>query len=565
MSNDVIEYLIDGTSGLAPGDVSGSAIVVGVCSTGTVGKAYLLGKRSDLTGLLGTGPLVDRLRDIFATGGQEPVVIAVPVEGLPGGYIGNVKHTGNGPDATTSGVASANTDAVVQIVVAGQLGTATYKLSLDGGDTWGNSTSTPANGQITLGESGTVLTLAEGAHIKDDTYAVTVRGPIGPVKQIGKGPAVTVTGTVKAASELVLLVTGAGGRNVGTYQLSEDGGDNWSSIYTLPVDGEIPVTSLGVTITIPEEDLTLGTEYHCRLNAPVPSISAVMSALETPLALYDPEFVYIVGPSDAVDWAACGAKVDELWNLHRPTYIKTEFRLPYDDEDLSDWVAAWKVERATYSHRFVQSIVAFGEVSDSTGLSKLRNWGGLQCGRVLSIPVHRATGRVLDGAISQATLPDGWVENDIHEALENAGAVSAKMYAGLSGVYWGDSRTLAEPTSDYQYEEILRVVFKAVRLARIAALKSMYDEAGDPTQEGNASGLAYLKGNIENALDTMTKAVPKELIAYVIEIPSGQDIVNNGVAVEQTLIGVPIIRKIKLYSNYTYAGSNFDPRLKEAA
>ncbi|OIQ51031.1 hypothetical protein BerOc1_02976 [Pseudodesulfovibrio hydrargyri] len=563
--NDVIEYLIDGTSGLAPGDVSGSAVIVGVCSKGTVGKAYLLGKRSDLTERLGTGPLVDRLRDVFATGGQEPTVIAVPVEGLPGGYIGNVGHTGSGPDAAVSGVAGANADAVVQIVVAGQLGTATYKLSLDGGETWGNATATPANGQIILGESGAVLTLAEGAHVENDAYAVTVRGPIGPVKRIGAGPTITVTGTVKAGAEVVLLVTGAGGRNVGTYQLSEDGGDNWGPVRTIPVDGAIPVSSTGVTVTVPDEDLTLGTEYHCRLNAPVPSITAVMGALETPLALYDPEFVYIVGPSDAVDWAACGVRADELWNQHRPTYIKTEFRLPYDGEDLNDWVAAWKTERARYSHRFVQSIAAFGEVSDSTGLRRLRNWGGLQCGRVLSIPVHRATGRVSDGPVSQGTLPDGWVENGIHEALEDAGAVSAKMYAGLSGVYWGDSRTLAEPTSDYRYEEILRVVFKAVRLARIAALKSMYDEAGDPALEGNASGLAYLKGSIENALDTMTKATPREMVGYVVAIPSGQDIVNNGVGVEQTLIGVPIIRKIKLFSNFTYAGSNFDPRLKEVA
>ena len=89
---DVLEYLVDGTSGLAPGGVEGAAIVVGVCSLGQVGKGYLLGKESDLAGLLGVGPLVDRLRDVFATGGQNPVVIAVPVEGLPGGYISPVSR-----------------------------------------------------------------------------------------------------------------------------------------------------------------------------------------------------------------------------------------------------------------------------------------------------------------------------------------------------------------------------------------------------------------------------------------------------------------------------------------
>lgn len=97
---------------------------------------------------------------------------------------------------------------------------------------------------------------------------------------------------------------------------------------------------------------------------------------------------------------------------------------------------------------------------------------------------------------------------------------------------------------------------------RIAALKSMYDEAGDVLLGDNALGLAYLKADIENALDTMVKAKPQELAGYVVNIPSGQDVVNNGVAVETTLIGIPIIRQIKLYSNYVYAGSNFDPRMK---
>jgi len=563
--NDVIEYLIDGSSGLAPGSVSGTALVAGVCSAGTVGKGYLLGKSSDLNALLGVGPLVDRLRDLFATGGQEPIVIAVPVPGLPGGYIGAVKHTSAGaepgPEASASGIGAGNADAVLEIVTSGQLGTATYKLSLDGGATWENATATPANGQVTLGASGAILTLAEGAHASGDRYAVIVRGPIGPVSQVGSGPAIDVTGTVLAAAEVVLRITAAGGRNVGTYQLSTDGGDSFGMVRTLPLDGAIPVPGAGVSITVPDEDMSLGTEYSVRLSAPVPSITSVMTALETPLALYDVEFVYLVGPSDAVDWAACGAKADELWNAHRPTYFKTEYRLPRDGEDLNDWASAWKSERASYAHRFVQNIVAFGEVAESTGQSRLRNWGGLQAGRVLSVPVQRATGRVRDGGISQGTLPEGWNEGT-QSILETAGAVTAKSYAGLTSPYWGDSRTMAEDTSDFRYEEVLRVTFKAVRLARIAALKGMYDEGGDPAREGGATGLEALSTDIENALDTMTKAKPKELADRIVTIPPGQDIVNNGVGVELDLIGIPIIRKIKLFTRYIYAGSSFDPRIE---
>ena len=63
-----------------------------------------------------------------------------------------------------------------------------------------------------------------------------------------------------------------------------------------------------------------------------------------------------------------------------------------------------------------------------------------------------------------------------------------------------------------------------------------------------------------HSLAAKKETLPPELAAYVVNIPSGQDIVNNGVAVEITLIGIPIIRQIKLYFSYAYAGGKFDPR-----
>ncbi|HBV42650.1 MAG TPA: DUF2586 domain-containing protein, partial [Desulfovibrio sp.] len=84
---DVLEYLVDGTSGLAPGGVDGSAIICGVCSKGEVGKGYLIGKSSDLASMLGVGTLVDRVKDALLTAGQEATLIAVPCQGNAGGYI----------------------------------------------------------------------------------------------------------------------------------------------------------------------------------------------------------------------------------------------------------------------------------------------------------------------------------------------------------------------------------------------------------------------------------------------------------------------------------------------
>ncbi|MFZ2949450.1 MAG: DUF2586 domain-containing protein [Desulfuromonadaceae bacterium] len=559
--NDVFEFLVDGTSGLAPGGVEGACIVTGVCSVGVVGQGYLLGKSSNLEALLGVGPLVDRLRDVFATGGQGPLVIAVPVAGIAGGYITPVEHVGPGPEAVVSGVAADNADAVVSIVVGGALGVATYKLSEDGGATWGVTGPTPANGQIAIGATGATIVLAAGVHVAADTYSILVRASIGPIDKVGAGPDIAAAGTVKAAADVQILIMSAGARNIGTYQMSLDGGDSWGAVRTIPVDGLIDVGTTGVVVTFPIGDAVAGDTYSFQLLSPVPTVSGVLDALEIPLGLYDVEFVHVVGPSDSSDWTALGVQADTLWNLHRPTFFLAETRLPFANETIDEWTAALVLERQGFAHRFVAVVAAYGEISDTTGRRLTRNAAGLAAGRLLAIPVMRALGRVRDGNIAPLSLPSLYTE--AHQAtLETAGYITARRYAGLSGTYWGDERTMADATSDYQFLTVLRVVFKALRKARIAALKSMYDEAGDPTLGEGAAGLAYLQVGIENALNTLVKAVPSEMAGHQVTIPAGQDIVNNGVAVEMKLIGIPIIRTIKLYASYVYAGGAFDPRLK---
>ena len=55
------------------------------------------------------------------------------------------------------------------------------------------------------------------------------------------------------------------------------------------------------------------------------------------------------------------------------------------------------------------------------------------------------------------------------------------------------------------------------------------------------------------------------VLAGTLHIPSGQNVARDGVAVEVTLIGVPVIREIRLYNRYAYAGSSFDPRMENYA
>lgn len=219
---------------------------------------------------------------------------------------------------------------------------------------------------------------------KGASYAFSVRCPVGPVYAIGdaKSPALEIAelaGGVLTGAELVIQVMRGGGRNTGTFRLSTDGGDNYGKARTIPVNGIHDLADFGVTITFPEGEYPAGTTYTCRLLPPAPSIVDVLDALETPLNLFDVEFVHIVGDSDSVDWLAAQAKAEELWNLQRPTYFKLEARLPRDGEDMSAYAAALLAERQGVACRFVTVCCQYGELVDSTGAVRLRNAGGLRC------------------------------------------------------------------------------------------------------------------------------------------------------------------------------------------
>ena len=558
---DVHFELLEGGSGFAPGGVDGSAMVAGVCSLGQIGKGYLIGKHTDVSTLLGVGPLADCVRDIIATAGDDPQLVAVPVRGRPGSYISQPMTTTSSVAATTVGAAQRNADIIATVTTPGALGTAMLSVTIDGD----SPEEMISADNIALGDTGAVLVFPENAILEEDAeFRVIVRTAVGPVKRIGHdtSPMLAVSALdcgVLASAELVVQIESVGGLNEGTYRLSIDGGDNFGKLRTIPVDGVAEVADYGVKLTFPDGEYAGGTNYTCNLLAPAPTIVDVMTALESPLELYDIEFVHVAGPSDSVAWSAMQVRSEELFGKQRPTYFRGEPRLPYDGEDLHDYVAYLLKERENFSGRFVIVCAQYGEITDASGERRLRNWAGLLSGRVMKNPVQRASGRVKDGSISQGTLPAGW--EAVQKTLQDAGYVTAKKRPAL-GVYWSAAPTMCEATSKYKREEILRVVFKAIRKMRIAAELSMYDEAGDPLFPENG-GVAFTKAEIENALSTMTTVIPKELAAYEVDIPSGQDIPNNGLTILPTLIGIPIIERITIPTNYVIAGSNFDPRIIE--
>ena len=94
-----------------------------------------------------------------------------------------------------------------------------------------------------------------------------------------------------------------------------------------------------------------------------------------------------------------------MWNKTPPDiFLFMKRVLPYDNEDIDDWVAALVSDRADYAHRFISVVASYAEVSDYTGPTRTSQHGRTVSPGVWPVsPVMRAPGRVRDGGISQAS------------------------------------------------------------------------------------------------------------------------------------------------------------------
>ncbi|NPV38300.1 MAG: hypothetical protein HPY78_03380 [Brevinematales bacterium] len=448
------EYIVDGSSGLAP---SGEpfALVVGPCS-GEANKVYYVGKQSDLSPL-GRGKLVDKLSDAIKRAKEDAVFVVVPSLPDVNGTKSSVVHTGTGNATyTLTGNPLYDAEVVVKIVSGGKLNEATAKISLDGGDTWGDLLLIPTNGEVTIADSGVKIIFAEGnptenSFVENDTYTFTLQG---------------------AKSSLVSL----------------------------------------------------------------------MNAVETGLEKVSPEIVYIAQDTDAVHWAAFGAKADELFDLHRPVLFLTETRVPGPQESLDDWVNYLLAQRQNFSHRWVHVVAGFGEIIGKD--AKTRNVAGILLGDLSRCRVNQSIGH-LDFAMSHVKLPEKWTEA-IAKTLNDKGYIVLRKYAGENVVRFANGRSMADDSSDYRWFEVSRTVHKAIRLIRKTCLKHLHSSL-------DTAMLEYIKADLVASLNTMKKSSPKEIDNFEIEFPKGQDIVNNGLTINYTLYGIPIVRTISNYIRFTYS------------
>ncbi len=168
----------DGGLGLIGPSTNGIQVKVGTTSLGTNNAVYVFSDLETLRSTIGYGPAAEAAAHVLSTAGG--IVKVCKVETTTAGSVGTVTLTGTSPDpgAGFTGGAKDTYSIIVQILTGGTRGTATFRISFDGGDTYSPEIATAASITTFVAETGLTVTFQTGTYVAGDSYAATASPPV---------------------------------------------------------------------------------------------------------------------------------------------------------------------------------------------------------------------------------------------------------------------------------------------------------------------------------------------------------------------------------------------------
>src|SRR5688572_16866562 len=156
------QSIVDGGLAVVPAANDGVSVKVGTSTTGTVGFHSYAGSDTDTVGTdLGQGPLPDAtVKNLVHSGGKQ--TIALKMAASTAGSSSAVTQSGAGPAVTLTGTPDDYYLGIVEITLGGARGTATFRYSLDGGDTYSDDILTAATYVL---PNGITLNFAVGTYV----------------------------------------------------------------------------------------------------------------------------------------------------------------------------------------------------------------------------------------------------------------------------------------------------------------------------------------------------------------------------------------------------------------
>lgn len=202
----------DGGLGLAAEGVQGIHTKIGLCSSGDQNVMQGFSSPEQLVETLGHGPLVNALADAFAAGARIVYAVRATVgtAGTPSAVAADGNNTGDGAVAVAGDPNDAY-DVIIEILSDGVLNAATFRYSLDGGNTWSDPITVPADpGEYEIPNTNLTVTFSlTTVGFKDgDLFTFTTTAPV--MSTVTAGAAVDVALAWNGQASEFLHIVGAG-------------------------------------------------------------------------------------------------------------------------------------------------------------------------------------------------------------------------------------------------------------------------------------------------------------------------------------------------------------------
>ncbi|OHD14393.1 MAG: hypothetical protein A2086_03350 [Spirochaetes bacterium GWD1_27_9] len=442
----------------------------------------------------------------------------------------------------------------------------------------------------------------------------------GEIREIifeGTGKATyTVTGNSLCDTDIVIQILSGGALNEATAKISIDGGDNWMSPFTMPVDGKVNVEIAGIVVTFanfttPSQSFVTGDRYFLKTISPKSGITALIEAIEVGLELYTPRYVYVCQDTDSLHWVTFGMKADELFSLHKPTYFITDTREKIEaiKRNGTITISTKIITGLSKTDDFVEGCSVTGDgIPTNTIITKILSPTSVEINnnatktQTISLLIKEDISNYVNSLVKERqSFSHRFVAvcAGYGEVIEKTGISQVRNYSGVMAGTIASARVNESigkvkkfPISNVKlpqgwtntHSTILNDAGFVV-LRRLEGLNSLYFARGntlaedtsdykyieivdtvfkairlgrvgalkDLQSEGDSAGITNAHAEIITAISTMTSASPKELDSFEVIIPPNQDIVNNGLVFNLVLYGIPIIKNMKLNFMFKYA------------
>ena len=476
---DVTVEIEDGTQGLVNTSAQGAHVVFGTAAEGVPNRLYSYSSISALVAAHKAGPGVEACAHSLAVAGGP--IYFVPLAQTSPGSPGAVTQTGSGPTITapaTSAVISSGTsppvvtlsgtptrfvDLKIAIVVGGPRGTATCKVSIDGGTTFSATQVTAAT--VSIPGTGLTINFPTGTdYATDNVYRA-------------------VTSVPNDSYEPLLEIESGGALGTATFRYTVDaldplGAPVWSATLTTPVAASPTYTipDTGISFTFASGTYVAGTTYALlSCVAPAYTSTEVLAAFAALVA--DPRewaCTHLVGQAASTSGSASMASaLDTLFES-----AENSFRFAFGLMEATDDEAASNANLIASFANFASTRVDVAAgfvrvVSPISGRSFKRNCAFPHAARVSKVSIGTDLARVRDGACPGVTYL--YHDEQVNPGLDASRFSTMRTLVGRQGFYPTNGRLMAPAGSDFVYVQYRRVMDVGCSVGRNAALEFLND------------------------------------------------------------------------------------------